>query len=171
MQKICLSLILIALLFVSSAPADHLPENLLARGKPEKILAGIHLARTKLSDIIKTHGEPSKIEDEDYYWEKDGWTLHLNYYRSEAMKGGYINLIEIEGANVPRQIAATGRGLRLGDTIPDIRRIYGKKFKERKIPEYNIHDVSLQWIRANEGLVVVLDEKGRIKKLSLFAGE
>jgi hypothetical protein len=172
MRRVWLSLISIALLLCSSVRADHLPENLLAGGKPEKVLASIHLERSRLSDVIRAHGEPSKIEGDDYYWEKGGWKLHLVIYRGSGIKNSeYIAMIEVEGANVPRGVDKTGRGLRLGDTISAVRRIYGRKFKERKLPKLQIHDVMVQWRREEVSLVAELDGRGRIKNLRLFAPE
>jgi hypothetical protein len=49
------------------------------------VLAGIHLERSRLSDVIRAHGKPSKIEGDDYYWEKDDWKLHLVIYRGVAI--------------------------------------------------------------------------------------
>ena len=96
------------------------------------MLASVHLNRTELSDVIRAHGKPSKVEGDDYYWVKNGWTLHLVVYRGDGIVNGeYIAMIEIQGKNVPRSIGRTSRGLRLGDTIFALRRIYGKRFKER----------------------------------------
>jgi len=172
MRRVCLSLISIALLLSSSARADHLPRHLLAGGNPEKVLAGIHLERSRLSDVIRTYGEPLKVEGDDYYWEKHGWKLHLVIYRGDSIKNGeYVAMIEVEGTDVPRGMNKTGRGLRLGDTISAIRRIYGRRFKERKLPKLNIHDVMLQWRREEVSLVAEIDGRGRIKNLRLYAPE
>ena len=81
-------LFIIALLLGATARADHLPDNLLAGGRPEKVLAGIHLDRSKLSDVVRAHGEPSKVEGDDYYWEKEGWRLHLVIYRGAQIVHG-----------------------------------------------------------------------------------
>jgi hypothetical protein len=172
MRRVCLSLISIALLLCSHARADHLPEHLLAGGKPEKVLTGIHLERSRLSDVVRAYGEPSKVEGDDYYWEEGGWKLHLVIYRGSSIKNGeYIAMIEVEGATAPRAANKTGRGLRLGDSISAVRRIYGKKFKERRLPKLNIHDVIVQWRREEVSLVAELDGRGRIKNLCLFAPE
>jgi hypothetical protein len=170
-RRICLSLITIALLPGLIARAEHPPKNLLARGKPEKVLAGVHLERSRLSDVIRAHGEPSKVEGDDYYWEKDGWKLHLVVYRGDGIRNGeYIAMIEVEGANVPRGLNKTGRGLRLGDTMSAIRHIYGRKFEERNLPKRNIHDVTVQW-REEVSLVAEFNGEGKIKNLRLFAPE
>lgn len=170
--RLCLSLISVALFLAPGARADHLPEDLLAKGRPEKSLAGIHLERSRLSGIVRAHGEPSRVEGDDYYWEKDGWTLHMVLYRGHTIKNGeYIALIEVEGTKAPRGMDKTGRGLRLGDTISSIRRIYGRRFEERKIPKLGIHDVTVQWRREEVSLVARLDQQGRIRNLRLFAPE
>jgi len=50
-------------------------------------------------------------------------------------------------------------------------RIYGKRFKERKLPKMNIHDVMVQWRREEVSLVAVFDRLGKINCLQLFAPE
>jgi hypothetical protein len=167
-----LGLFIVVLLLGATARADHLPENLLARGRPEKMLASVHLNRSKLSDVVRAHGKPSKVEGDDYYWVKNGWTLHLLVYRGDGIvHGEYIAMIEIEGSNVPRSIGRTGGGLRLGDTIFALRRIYGKRFKERTLPKINIHDVMVQWRKEEVSLVAKFDRHGKINNLQLFAPE
>jgi hypothetical protein len=166
------------LMLASICHADHLPVDLLARGKPEKQLAGINLASDKIADIIKRHGKPSKIEKQpspddldmcDYYWIKAKAKLHVLVVRSAGLE--YISLIEIEGSVNKKGIGRTGRGLKIGDRLSDLRRIYGSRYKIRDIPDRNIHDVMIEWRAEEFSLVAELDKKGSIKKLSLSPPE
>jgi|SRR5690349_22300903 len=163
--------------FVSVSHADHLPLKDQARGKPEKILAGITLDRSRISDVIKLYGKPSKItkepkepdlnvvETSHYYWIKGSTRLHLLVY------GDYIALIEVQTSPTSGQLVRTGRGLKIGDDLADVRRIYGPRFKVRNMPDLKIHDVMIQWRAEEFSLVAELDSTGRIKSLSLSGPE
>jgi hypothetical protein len=178
------SLVLATILigFLSASRADHLPENLLARGKAETKLAGIRMNdRTRLADVIKLYGQPTRVEswesDEpnisssyDYYWAKPGLNLHVQVERLPRRIPAWerVNLIEV-GSGTSRKIGKTGRGLRIGQ--PDLRRLYGRRFHLRNIPKRKIHDVMLQWREEEFSLVATLDRHNRIIGLSLSAPE
>jgi len=160
-----------------SIGADELPAKDQARGKPEKTLAGITLDRSRISDVIRLYGKPSKVstdpkpanlnvvEMRHYYWIKGSTTLHV------AMYGEYMGFIDVQGRPSARQIVRTGKGLKIGDDLADVRRIYGPRYKVRNIPKLKIHDVMIQWRTKEYTLGAVFDEKGKIKSLSLVAPE
>ena len=165
--------VLSVFLFGAICIADHLPTALQARGKPEKTLARIHLERTKFADVIRMYGKPSKVEKQpsspdivmtDYYWNLSKGRLHL------LMVQNHIALVEVEGSAEASQLQ-TGSGLKLGDDLADLKRMYGPRYKVRNIPSMSIHDVMIQWRSEEFSLVAELDKKGRIKKLSLFLPE
>lgn len=167
------AVVLSLLLFTIICNADHLPPELQARGRPEKKLARIHLERTKLADVIMMYGKPSRVVKQpsppdialtDYYWNLSQGKLHL------LLVQNYISLVEVEGSAGSAWLQ-TGRGLKLGDNLDDLRRIYGPRYKVRKIPSANIHDVMVQWRSKEFSLIVDMDKKGRIKRLSLSAPE
>jgi hypothetical protein len=167
------AVVLSLLLFTIIGNADHLPPELQARGRPEKELARIHLEHTMLADVIRMYGKPSKVEKQpsppdiamtDYYWNLSRGRLHL------LMVQNYISLVEIEGS-LESVWSQTGRGLKIGDDLNDVRRIYGPRYKVRKIPSADIHEVIIQWRSKEFSLIVGLDKKGRIKSLSLYAPE
>jgi len=164
--------------------ADHLPPELQATGRTEKRLAGVVLGRSRVADVIKMYGKPSEVKTSgkpaglnvvdtyDYYWVKSGVKLHLLVYSGSGIKGGeYIALVEVEGSPVRGLIGRTGSGLKLGDGLAEVRRVYGRRFKERKLPKLNIHDVMIQWRREEFSLIAEFDSRGRIKNLSLSAPE
>ena len=136
-------------------------------------LAGIHLRHTKLSDVFRMYGKPSKVErhsspsdikEIDYYWNKSKGRLHILRIQN------YTALIEVEGS--PESVLLrTGKGLKIGDDLADLKRIYGPRYRVRNIPNRNIHDVMIQWRQEEFSLVAELNERGKIKKLSLFAPE
>jgi hypothetical protein len=86
------------------------------------------------------------------------------------MVQNYISFVEVEGSAESVWLQ-TSRGLRIGDDLNDVRRIYGSRYKVRKIPSANIHEVMIQWRSQEFSLIVGLDQKGRIKSLSLSAPE
>jgi hypothetical protein len=160
--------------------ADHLPHNLQARGKPETRLAGIDLRRAKLADVIKVHGQPTKVKaweqdnpkianSYDYYWNTRGVNLKVGVVR--ALNIEYVSFVEIEGPKSRNKNSRTGAGLSLGNTIRDIKRIYGARFKRRNIPKQKIKDVMIQWRQEEYSLVATLDSQNKITSLSLAAPE
>ena len=176
--------VLSASIFAPICLADHLPPELQARGRPEKRLAGIVLDRSRVADVIKMYGKPAEVRKQDkpaglnvvdiydYYWIKSGVKLHLLVYGGGGIKGGeYIALVEVEGSPARGAIGRTGAGLKLGDGLADVRRIYGRRFQERKLPKLNIHDVMIQWRREEFSLIAEFDGRGRIKNLSLSSPE
>lgn len=174
-RKLCT--VTLALIFLNTVShADHLPPNQQARGNPEKRLAGIHLERHKLTDVIRMYGKPSKVSKQpgppdisltDYYWRTGKGQLHVLMDRSYGLTR--IGWVEVEGAIGP--VGQTGAGLKIGDDLADLRRIYGPRYKVRNIPNLKIHDVMVQWSKEEFSLVAELDRKGKIKKLSLSAPE
>ena len=164
--------------------ADHLPSKDQAKGQPEKKLAGITLDRTKVSEVIKRYGRPSEVQKEPrppnlnvvdtyhYRWLKPGIQIHLVVFQFDPPGSGeYIALIEVEGPDADGRLYGTGRGLRIGDELSDIRRIYGPRCKVTNIPKMKIHDVMIQWRSEEFSLIAELNKKGKITKLSLFAPE
>lgn len=182
--KIRSVVLLTALLSASTCFADHLPPKDQSKGLPEKTLAGITLDHTKVSDVIRKYGNPSEVQKEKnppdsnvvdtyhYRWHKRGIKLHLAVFHfDETRNGEDIAVIEIEGSRPTDRIYQTGRGLKIGDDLADVRRIYGPRYKLSNIPSLSIHNVEIQWRSEEYSLIAELDKKGRITKLSLFSPE
>ncbi len=130
------------------------------------------------------YGKPSEVQKEPkstnlnvvdtyhYRWLKQGIKLHLVVFHFDDTRNGeYIALVEIEGSQAAGRQYRTGRGLKIGDGLADIKRIYGPRYKVSNLPTLNIHDVMIQWRVEEFSLVAELDKKGKITKLSLFAPE
>ncbi len=173
--------LLVLLPLATVSLADHLPDNLQLKSRPEKTLAGIRLGRSKLSDVIKMYGEPPCLIKEEmpagyvdthhYYWYEGEVRLHVVVFRSKELVGDeYIAMVEIEGSAMDGTIGRTGAGLKLGSGFSKLKRIYGRRFYLRNIPEYDIHDVMVQW-RSGYSLVAELNQENIIKRLSLFSPE
>jgi hypothetical protein len=164
--------------------ADHLSPELQARGTPETRLAGVQLGRGRVAGVIRKYGKPTKVihhppppglkavDAYEYFWTRPGMKLRLLADDRSGIKGGeYISLVEVEGSRAFGAYGRTGKGLKLGDSLADLRRIYGRKYLESKKPELKFHDVMIQWRREEFSLIAEFDDKGRIKKLFLYAPE
>ena len=79
-----------------------------------------------------------------------------------------ISLIEVEGAAGPA--GRTGAGLKIGDDLSDLTRIYGPRYHLRNIPNREIHDVMIQWRKEEFSLVAELDRWGKITSSRSSAG-
>ena len=185
MMRRLIALLALSLIGLSStSSADHLDERLQARGTPETTLAGIHLSeRTKIADVIRLYGRPTKREGSesdnpnvassyDYYWIRRGLNLHVLVQRLPRRMPGweYVSLVEVD-YGTSRPVAKTGKGLRIGNSLKDLKRIYGNRFKVRDIPKLNIHDAMIQWRQEEYSLVATLDKRDKITALQLFAPE
>lgn len=153
-------LILLAL-FPMMVLADHLPDNLIAQGKRESQLCAIEVNRTRVDELMKSFGKPAVYKK--YPKTKDqaeiAWDKHGTWIRT------YINVEQIAYAvavsGTPNEMAITGQGLRLGQTMDDAIRIYGKRYSRRQT------EVLFQWKDGTE--LRISFEKDRINKLMLVA--
>ena len=123
----------ILLLAIGAARADHLLETLLAKGKPEVELARINLETSTLEDVIRHYGPPTQEVGAQnnpnwtgYIWELPRAKLEVSVDRDQT--GTQIDNIYIAGT-IEGKDGLTGRGLKLGDTLTDLKRIYGNVFK------------------------------------------
>jgi len=164
--------------------ADHVPRSLQARGKPEKILAGISLDHGKIKNVIARYGKPTEVKrwvespafneipTYDYYWKKGDWTLHLVVSKGPGLiRYEIIDLIEIGGTASIGASGKTGAGLWLGDKISDLVRIYGKRYQEHYVQSEALHEITVTWRNEVSSLSAEFDKSGRITKLSLVGPE
>jgi len=168
--------------FAFTSLADHLPDHLQARGRPETTLARINLRHASIRKIMRLYGQPSELKKHqpslpnsagsvDYYWRKSGLNLHVEtFFSDDQPKWESVVFVGV-GGGTARKTGRTGAGLRLGDTLADLRRVYGRRYHLRDIPKFNIHDADVQWHREEFSLVATLDRHNRITALSLFAPE
>jgi hypothetical protein len=174
------------LLLFTSALAEHLPEALLARGKPESSLAGINLKRAKLADVVRMYGPatrrvtaPNNPDWIGYVWEKSAVKLEIGFQGPN--KSGVIDSIYVQGMG-GGPMGTTGAGLKLGDSIETLKRIYGPRFQEtkaRKVPQHRkefmgmeqSHLVTLQWKSLEFTLMAGLNSSGKIEALQLMPPE
>lgn len=160
--------------------ADHLPEKLIARGKPEHVLCGIDVYRTTPQTGIAKLGKPSARKqssppDEhlpagsgyvDYEWSKLAHTCKAAaYFRTEHGQQIETELywVELSGTDATSDLARTGSGLRLGSDLKATKAIYGDRFLQ-KTPS----SILIQFTDETE-LSVEFDDLGKAKKITLMA--
>lgn len=184
--SVALRLVAVALAlahYSSVTNADHLPEDLLAGGQPETVLAGIDLTSTTYKKIVRLYGKPTKQQKvpnnpgwTGYIWELPGAKLEVDA-QGEEITGVYV-----EGTATGR-IGSTGRGLKLRGDIESIRRIYGSKFEDFPRRSYAatrmdfmgvssaLRRITIQWKSQDFTLTIGLDDQGKISALWLLLPE
>jgi hypothetical protein len=125
------------LLLAGRATADHQPEWLIAKSKPEKVLMGISIEDdATVGQLKKRFGAKPAVEhDKDfpneatYTWESGGVTVCVTtLFRSGTpVDRQVVYAVQISGRNASA-LAKTARGLKLGDGLDDIVRIYGHRY-------------------------------------------
>jgi hypothetical protein len=177
-------------LFMCQVPAraDHLPEELLASGKPEIALAGINLKTTKFKDVIRMYGQPTRKKQvgndaswTGYIWELPGAKLEVGVIQDKA--GPKIYDIYVEGT-ARGKVGSTGRGLKFGDSIKTIKSIYGSRFELSNLGKESPKEreeftgvtvankrVTMQWKKEDFTLTVGLDNAGRVSAMWLILPE
>ena len=158
----------------TSGFADH--DATMLKGKPEEVIASLHVGKTTIAQAIKILGKPEKIEEtplenttvkgRKYQW-KHGTVLITGYayYYGEAKSTLYAVEIEYsDAAAVKVPNIGTGQGLRLGDSFERLNRLYGLKLTSS--PKSRL---DLEWHNHNE-LEVDFDKNGIIVWLFLHTG-
>jgi hypothetical protein len=163
----------------SNIHADHLPQEKQALGKAEHVLAGVNVYKGKVADAVRRFGTPARIEDQTdsdypdgsgektYHWELAGLRLQLaTVYRTDSKRHAVIEsppqIVDVWGGLSTSSAGRTGAGLRLGQTLQDVIRVYGPRFQQ------NDSSVVLQW--ADDTMLVIdFDGSGRIAHMHLEA--
>lgn len=158
-------------LIACPALADHLPDDKLAAGKPETTLCGFDPYNTLLKDILAKLGEPEFVRptpsdkiNVTYHWSRGPLQIQVNAYQVD----GYLDrppvYIEVAGRD-PDGFCRTGRGLALGSSLGDLRKIYGTRYGVRSTGDGR-HTVTLQWPDLAT-LFVRFDKAGRVQSVNL----
>ena len=119
--------------------ADHLPPSLVARGRPEHVLAGIDVYKTSVDSLMTKFGKPVSFkkypqteESGEVVWQLGGSNVHAC-----MIADGTAYAVEVSGA--PSELADTGKGLKLGANLAEAERVYGTRFLRRG------DQVTFQW--------------------------
>lgn len=89
-------------------------------------------------------------------------TVTLRVLTEPSPKGGVIKAVDVQGEGAPgdNPINKTGRGLKLGAKVAEVKKLYGV--------EAATGSTKLQWSDGTT-LVVTINDKGRVSKLELRA--
>jgi len=90
----------------------------------ETVLSAIDLYDSKVEQVIANLGAPSRVaetaaSERSYEWDRKTCRLKIL-----ALDNGSITRIDVWGTTPDSGIGTTGRGLKLGATIDDARRLY-----------------------------------------------
>lgn len=135
---------LVLALFACIARADHLPESLLAQGPREVSLCGINVYHSRVPELMKKFGKPFTYEKypkteeaAEMVWHANGSKIHVTVNTIDIAYA-----VSVEGK--PSDLTSSGRGLRLGQTLDDLKRIYGNRFLKQG------NNITLQWADGTE---------------------
>jgi hypothetical protein len=172
-------IVLLSILCVplNRAHGDHLPEGLIAKGKPEHMLCGIDVYKTNFKGAEATLGSPSYSSDIKVTYFPKGWGFRLHVwnihmaslfayssYRSQQDPAeDQMYEVEIYGLAPSGIFGRTGAGLSLGCDLACVERIYGSRFY-RQSP----HDILLEFSDGTQ-LTVGFDSGGKIYHMMLVA--
>ena len=116
----------------SIALCEHLPANLIARGKTETILCGVDVYHSTLAGLKGRFGAPTRFEEypkteeaAEITWDKEGSIIHATINADHIAYA-----VELSGKL--SSLAQTGSGLKLGQSLIDLRRIYGSRFPPKR---------------------------------------
>lgn len=142
----------------------------------ETVLSGIDLYNSKIDEIVEKLGKPSQVtvtartdvsETRRYEWQTKMCSLRLT---TVELRDGrkWIESIDVLGTHPDDEVGVTGRGLKLGDVIGDLRRIYSlREYFGATLPE---NDSPLQVsARKLSGAIlnVDFDKTGRVNHMKL----
>src|SRR5882724_4399605 len=177
---------MLGVLFITLVPsvdlADHCPDEALADGVSEHVLAGIDLVNGKLEQVQAIFGAPSDSQEGTgpdypegsgyvaYEWKATGTVLSLDtefYHDEGGRRVESLVAAKITGTPSSRRLG-TGRGLRLGDTWKRAQRLYGHRFVDGTVNGPRLGTKTITYCFSDDTeLEVGLDADGRVVGLRL----
>ena len=156
--------------------ADHLPEGEVARGKADTVLSGVDVYKSTARQVTAKLGTPTKVADvpssrdvaggRDYEWQRDDARLQLWTWNDKDDESVPYSA-EVWGTKPAGGIGITGRGLKLGATLADVRRLYGARFSKTRHDDGTLQ-VIVQW-QDETTLYLYFDRRGHIDHMHLLA--
>ena len=156
--------------------AEDLPRDERQKGTHETTLSEVDVYKDTIAVVVSSLGRPNKtIETQDtsivaggrdFIWKRDGVRLVVGTWNDKGNESTPYS-VEVWGPHSNGLLGSTGRGLKLGDTLRAIIRIYGRRFAIYKFSDGRTQ-VTLQW-RDNTTLYVYLDRSGHIDHMHLLA--
>jgi len=153
--------------------ADHLPARLIARGRPEAVLAGVSIRKPygSLKDIERRWGPSTTVTesrdrnpcDRLVSWNLAGVTVTASV-GCEPTTNFVVYTVQVAGANATRKFS-TGLGLSLGDPVEKAYRIYGRRVRISDEPAGR--EITIQWSNGTE-LNATVSRDNRIVRIQLL---
>jgi hypothetical protein len=120
----------------STLKADH--SEIVAKTRPEHVLAGIDVYRTKLRNAATRLGMPDETKDQsdedapdavlrDYVWKHGSCVLTASGYVLKGEERG-LYWVSVRGCLAAPPVWRTSAGLALGMSLAQIKRLYGTRF-------------------------------------------
>lgn len=177
-QKASVAMV-VCLLLLHHAAADHFPVSKVAKSKPEHVLASVNVYSDKISSVIQRLGKPTNYSDvpladgpegsgeRTYEWFRKGIRVRVGteYFTDKGSKNIVESapmIVDIWGSGAKSKLACTGAGLSLGDNTAKIQHLYGSRYQRDK------SSVTLQW-KDQTTLVIDFNDTGSIKHMQLLA--
>jgi hypothetical protein len=137
----------------------------------ETAIAGIHLDYI-VEQVIVRLGKPDRVmthpsakpgyESKTYEWERPSARLRI-----AALGDGRIMRVDVLGRPPDDEIGSTGKGLKLGDTIQEAKRIYLPISKTNSLPEWNWNFSTPDCPIPRSNLELHFDKQGGIDHMNL----
>ena len=169
----------------SSLVADHCPDETIAPGNPDMVLAGINMSTAHIEDVIARYGPPSARNHEpveggppgsgsaDYAWQIGRATLTASteFYRDESGKKiESVLVLRVHGPESSGRLQ-TGRGVGLGDPVAKVKSVYGSTYLDRTINAPRPSGTKVVYCYSDETELVFGIEQGRVSTIVLFISE
>ena len=148
------------------------PSVFYLKGDADNRLSGLNLHRAKIDDAITRYGTPTNptrfleigksLGGNDYEWRKHGLLMQLH----TCDDGETLCSIEVRGTKADDNFGTTGHGLKLGNTMADVRRLYFPRFSP--VPDNDESQVTLVWGQTTMHLY--FDDVGRVNRIILRRG-
>ncbi len=179
--KSSLTVIVVGMLAISTVFGDDLPH--LARPgleiHSETLLSGVDVRTGTIGDLIQELGKPRHFTvshnnelthvvfvDGTYEWQTKNWRLRIRV--RDELNSARITQVDVWGRRSDAHIGKTGRGLELGDTISDARRIYGlRSYFGTTLPEVDRQIWAPSPGVCNPILGIDFNEHGNVNHMSL----
>jgi hypothetical protein len=136
-----------------------------ATGPPETSLAGIELGHTTIADIEKMYGKANVVSNAGgttlFQWQRLTVALTIATQfdpKNPSDPSGTVISVAVQGEGDNKPISRTGRGLKLGAKVSDVKKIYGV--------EANSGTTTLNWPNGTT-LSVRLADNQKIDRLEL----
>ena len=162
-------------LYAVASSANHLPQPKIAIGRSEFGLCGINVQHSSITEVLNKMGPPDAVEGEKdrYIWHKQGVRMEVGTITALDSDGNltkdYVAYVAATGDKSVGVFGTTARGLRLGDTLNDLERLYGRRYVKR-LSGGILRSITIEW-KDTTFMEVAFSLDGRITEIKLDSPE